>query len=149
MKNIQEYFLLMLIVGLVAYIGNWVGYGFLSLDVTFGMAILVAIAVGGQAISKLIPGNIPSVVYVIVIGIVASLPQTPWGGYVIAYTTEIELLAIATPILAYAGIAIGRSWTDFVNMGWRAMVVSACVLFGTLIGSAIIAELVLRFQGII
>ncbi|THG92126.1 hypothetical protein AJ85_16920 [Alkalihalobacillus alcalophilus ATCC 27647 = CGMCC 1.3604] len=29
------------------------------------------------------------------------------------------------------------------------MVVSLCVLLGTLIGSAIIAELVLRFQGII
>lgn len=149
MKNIQEYFLLMLIIGIVAYIGNWTGYGVLSLSAAYGMAILVLVAVAGQAISKLLPINIPSVVYVIAIGIVASLPQTPWGSYVITYTNEIQLLAIATPILAYAGIAIGRSWTDFVSMGWRAMIVSVCVLFGTLIGSAIIAEFVLRFQGII
>ncbi|WP_413375758.1 hypothetical protein [Alkalihalobacillus sp. 1P02AB] len=149
MKNLHEYFLLMLVVGVVAYVGNWVGYGVFSLESMAGMLILIVIAGLGQLFNKLIPLNIPSVVYVIAIGIIASLPQTPWGGSVIAFTSDINLLAIATPILAYAGIAIGRSWTDFVSMGWRAMVVSLCVLLGTLVGSAIIAELVLRFQGII
>ena len=60
-----------------------------------------------------------------------------------------NLLALTTPILAYAGITIGRSWADFVKLGWRSLIVGALVLFGTYLGSAIIAEFVLRMQGII
>ncbi|TSB47707.1 hypothetical protein [Alkalicoccobacillus porphyridii] len=149
MKNIQEYILLLLVVGIVAFVGNWIGYGIFSIEAIAGMGILILVAAAGQALSQLIPLNIPSVVYVIAVGIVASLPQTPWGEYVITYTNHLQLLAIATPVLAYAGIAIGRSWTDFVSLGWRAMIVALCVLFGTLIGSAIIAEIILRMQGII
>lgn len=149
MKNLHEYFLLMFVVGSVAYVGNVIGGGMVSLQSMAGMLILIVIAGLGQLLNKLIPINVPSVVYVIAIGIIASLPQTPWGESVSAFTNEINLLSIATPILAYAGIAIGRSWTDFVSMGWRAMIVSTCVLFGTLIGSAVIAQIVLTFQGII
>ncbi len=149
MKNLHEYFLLMFVVGSVAYVGNVIGDGMVSLQSMAGMLILIVIAGLGQLLNKLIPINVPSVVYVIAIGIIASLPQTPWGESVSTFTNEINLLSIATPILAYAGIAIGRSWTDFVSMGWRAMIVSTCVLFGTLIGSAVIAQIVLTFQGII
>lgn len=149
MKNISEYFLLMMIVAIVAFIGNWVGYDIMSWESILGMLILVVIVLLGFIMKQIIPLNIPSVVYVITIGIVASIPETPWGGFVVSMTENIQLLAIATPILAYAGIAIGRSWTDFTKMGWRAMVVSLLVLTGTLLGSAVIAEIVLRMQGII
>lgn len=149
MKNIGEYFLLMSVVGIVSFIGNWVGYDILSLEAVIGMLILILIVLSGFVLKKIIPLNIPSVVYVIAVGILASVPQLPWGGFVVSMTQNIELLAIATPILAYAGIAIGRSWTDFTRMGWRAMVVSFLVLTGTLLGSSIIAEIILRLQGII
>src|SRR5699024_3580631 len=149
MKNIGEFFLLMTVVGIVAFIGNWIGYDIFSLDAIIGMLILILIVLSGFVLKKLIPLNIPSVVYVIAVGIIASVPELPWGGYVVSMTENIQLLAIATPILAYAGIAIGRSWTDFTKMGWRAMVVSLLVLTGTLLGSAIIAEIILRLQGII
>lgn len=149
MKNIAEYFLLMSVVAIVAFIGNWVGYDVLSWEAAIGMVILVVIVLLGFIMKRIIPLNIPSVVYVIAIGIVASIPEAPWGTFVVEMTGNIQLLAIATPILAYAGIAIGRSWADFTKMGWRAMVVSLLVLTGTLLGSAIIAEIVLRVQGII
>jgi len=149
MKNIGEYLLLMIVVGTVSFIGNWVGYDIMSLDAVIGMLILIMIVLLGFIVKKVVPLNIPSVVYVIAIGIVASIPEAPWGGFVVSMTQNIELLAIATPILAYAGIAIGRSWTDFTKMGWRAMVVSFLVLTGTLLGSSIIAEIILRLQGII
>ena len=149
MKNIGEYILLMFVIAIVSFIGNWVGYEIMSLEAAVGMSILVLIVVLGFVMKRLLPLNIPSVVYVIAIGIVASLPETPWGGIVVSMTQNIELLAIATPILAYAGIAIGRSWTDFTKMGWRAMIVSFLVLTGTLLGSSIMAEIILRLQGII
>src|SRR5690625_2923223 len=149
MKNIGEYILLMSVVAIVSFIGNWVGYDIMSFDAVIGMLLLILIVAIGFVLKKIIPLNIPSVVYVIAVGILASIPQLPWGGYVVSMTQNIELLAIATPILAYAGIAIGRSWTDFTRMGWRAMVVSFLVLTGTLLGSAIIADIILRLQGII
>ena len=149
MRNIGEYLVLMIVVGIVAYIGNWVGYDVISVESLLGMLILILIVSLGFTLGKFIPLNIPNVVYVIAIGIIASIPETPWGETVVTLTQNIELLAIATPILAYAGIAIGRSWTDFTSMGWRAMIVCLLVLTGTLLGSSIIAEIILRFQGII
>lgn len=84
-----------------------------------------------------------------IIGVVVSMPWMPGLDKVVAWTSEVELLALATPILAYAGIAIGRSWADFVKLGWRSIVVAIFVMLGTFLGSAIIAEIILRFQGII
>lgn len=67
----------------------------------------------------------------------------------VQWTSQVELLAITTPILAYAGISIGRNWTDFKDMGWRSLVVAILVFIGTFLGSALIAEVVLRIQGVI
>ncbi|OLO42420.1 hypothetical protein BTR23_04160 [Alkalihalophilus pseudofirmus] len=149
LKNIQEWTLLLTIFGVVALLGNWVGYDVLPMTAIPGMIVLVLICLAGLIIQKLIPGNIPSVAYVAIVGVLASMPWMPGSEKVIEWTSSVNLLALATPILAYAGIAIGRSWTDFVKLGWRVIVVAMFVMLGTFIGSALIAEIVLRFQGII
>ncbi|MDQ0252990.1 hypothetical protein J2S74_000362 [Evansella vedderi] len=149
LKNIQEWTLLLSIFGIVALLGNWIGYNVLPLDALLGMIVLVLICLAGLIIQKIMPGNIPSVAYVAIVGILVSMPWMPGSAKVVEWTTSVNLLALATPILAYAGIAIGRSWTDFVKLGWRSIVVAVCVLLGTFIGSALIAEVVLRMQGII
>ncbi|WP_307794892.1 hypothetical protein [Alkalihalobacillus sp. BA299] len=114
-----------------------------------GMIILVLICLVGLIIQKIIPVNIPSVAYVAIVGILVSMPWMPGSTQIIEWTNSVNLLALATPILAYAGIAIGRSWTDFVKLGWRSIVVAMCVMLGTFLGSALIAEVILRMQGII
>ncbi|WP_078429828.1 hypothetical protein [Alkalihalobacterium alkalinitrilicum] len=149
LKNIQEWTLLLTIFGVVALLGNWVGYDVLPMTAIPGMIVLVLICLAGLIIQKLIPGNIPSVAYVAIVGVLVSMPWMPGSEKVIEWTSSVNLLALATPILAYAGIAIGRSWTDFVKLGWRVVVVAMCVMLGTFIGSALIAEIVLRIQGII
>ncbi len=149
LKNIQEWALLLLIFGIVALIGNWVGFDVLPVDAIPGMVVLILICLIGLIIQKLLPVNIPSVAYIALIGVLLSMPWMPGSEKVVQWTNEVNLLALATPILAYAGIAIGRSWTDFVKLGWRSIVVACFVLFGTFIGSAIIAEVILRIQGII
>ncbi|APH06437.1 hypothetical protein [Bacillus weihaiensis] len=149
LKNIQEWTLLLLIFGVVSLVGNWVGYDILPLQALPGMLVLLLVCLAGLIIQKIMPGNIPSVAYIAIIGIVISIPGVPGSDAVVAWTNEVNLLALATPILAYAGIAIGRSWTDFVQLGWRSLVVAVCVFVGTFLGSALIAEVILRFQGII
>ncbi|WP_347548291.1 hypothetical protein ABFG93_12125 [Pseudalkalibacillus hwajinpoensis] len=113
------------------------------------MVVLILICLAGLILQHVLPINIPSVAYIGIIGILVSMPVMPGSEYVVKWTQDINILALATPILAYAGIAIGRSWTDFVKLGWRSIVVAMFVMVGTFLGSAFIAEVVLRMQGLI
>ncbi len=149
MKNIQEWTLLLTIFGISALFGNWLGYDIMPLNAIPGMIILILICLAGFVLHSLIPIKFPSVAYIAIIGVVISMPWMPGADQVVAWTSEVQLLALTTPILAYAGIAIGRSWTDFVKLGWKTLIVASLVLLGTFIGSALIAEVILRFQGII
>jgi len=105
--RIIEWFLILIIFGAVALVGNSVGYDVLPLTAVPGMLVLVLVTLVGMALAKFIPGNFPSVGYIALVGIIISLPSFPGGEQVVAWTGHISILAIATPILAYAGISIG------------------------------------------
>lgn len=149
LKNIQEWTWLLIIFGLIAAVGNWIGYSVIPSSSLPGMAVLIVICLAGLILQHVLPVNIPSVAYIGIIGILVSMPVMPGSEYIVKWTESINILALATPILAYAGIAIGRSWTDFVKLGWRSVVVAMFVMVGTFLGSALIAEVVLRMQNII
>lgn len=56
-------------------------------------------------------------------------------------------LALATPILAYAGIYTGKNLDALKQTGWRIVVLAIFVMIGTYVGSAVIAEIILRLLG--
>ncbi|PRO67028.1 hypothetical protein [Alkalicoccus urumqiensis] len=149
LKNIQEWTLLLVIFGISSLFGNWLGYGIPVLDAVPGMIILILICLAGFILNSVLPFSFPSVAYIAIIGILVSTPWTPGTEVVAAWTSQVELLALTTPILAYAGISIGRSWADFTRLGWKTIIVASLVLLGTFLGSAVIAEVVLRFTGVI
>ncbi|MFZ0370731.1 MAG: hypothetical protein WAM07_14135 [Halobacillus sp.] len=149
LKNIQEWSLLLIIFGVTSLLGNWMGYDIMPLTAAPGMLVLVLVCLAGFILHRLIPIEFPGVAYIAIIGVLISMPWMPGADYIVAWTNEVQLLALTTPILAYAGIAIGRSWTDFVRLGWRTIVVASLVLLGTFLGSALISELILSLQGII
>ena len=149
LKEVQEWVSLLLIVGLCALMGNLIGYKQAIVESIPGMLILIGISISGLILSKVIPLNIPSLAYIGIIGMLLTAPGFPLSGVIVAYTQKIQFMALATPVLAYAGIAIGKSWADFTRLGWRSIVVSLFVMFGTFIGSAVIAQFILKAQGII
>ena len=149
LKNIQEWIMVLLIVGAITLVGNWVGYNVMPVEAIPGILVLIVISLAGLILGKIIPFQIPAVAYISLIAIIVSIPGFPGSEYVVKWTTNVNMLAICTPILAYAGIAIGRSWADFRKLGWRSIIVGMCVLLGTYLGSAVIAEVILRWQGII
>ena len=149
LKNIQEWIMVLLIVGIITLVGNWIGYDVMPTTAIPGIIVLILISLGGLILGKIIPIQMPSVAYISLIAIVVSIPGVPGSEQVVKWTSDVNMLAICTPILAYAGIAIGRSWADFKKLGWKSVVVGMCVLLGTFLGSAVIAEIVLRWQGII
>ena len=145
----QEWVVLLIIIGVIALVGNQIGFDVPLLEALPGMAILALISLAGLTLAKVIPVKFPSVAYIGLIGILLTIPASPFADSIVAYTSKVQFLALATPVLAYAGIAIGKSWADFRSLGWRAVVVSLLVLVGTYLGSAVIAEIILRIQGII
>ncbi|PTJ25709.1 hypothetical protein BU035_10440 [Staphylococcus simulans] len=46
-------------------------------------------------------------------------------------------------------ILISNSWTDFAKLGWKTIVVGMVILMSTYVGSAVVAHIVLKIQGII
>lgn len=147
--NILEWILVLLITGSISIVGNYVGYQNNMLASIPGMLILIAVSVAGLALAKLIPINMPAICYISIIGILIAIPASPISASVLEYTNKIQLLSISTPVLAYTGVSIGRSWADFKKIGWRGIVVTLLVMFGTFFISAVCAELLMRIQGIV
>lgn len=150
LKSIQEWVFLFIIIGVMVLVGNWIGYDIMPIDAIPGILALIGISLAGLIIHRLMPfKGLPSIAYIGIIGFIITIPGVPGAEQIVAWTSEVSLLAITTPILAYAGISIGRSWADFTKLGWKTIVVGIFVLLGTYLGSAIVSEIILRMQGII
>lgn len=147
--NLMNWLSTLSIVGVLSLLSNWIGYNVMPLESLPGVIILIIIAIIGLILHSIIPLNVPSIAYIGIIALVLTIPAIPGSNYIVEYTEKVNLLALTTPVLAYAGISIGNSWLDFVKLGWKTIVVGIVVLIGTYLGSAIIAEIVLRIQGVI
>jgi hypothetical protein len=131
----------------MSLVANLVGYGNGIVDSLPGMLILMAITIAGVAIAKVIPVKIPSVAYIVIIGCLVTYPEFPGAAAISAYIAKVNFLALTTPILAYAGLGIGKELDDFRKAGWKLIIVSCFVFIGTFIGSAIIAQVILSMMG--
>lgn len=151
------YTLIMLIMAVISIIDNFLFTRFDSTPDKFhsiasgvpGIFILFCIALTGLVLTDLMPIKFPSVIWITLAGILAGMPYTPVGPFVVKYVSQVEMLPLTTPVLAYAGISMGRDLAAFRKVGWRGVLVSAVVITGTFVGAAIVAEIVLRMQGII
>ena len=111
------------------------------------MVILIVISLAGIVAARVLPGGIPAVAYITTLGCILTYPGFPGSEIVNMYMKKVGFLSLCTPILAYAGISIGKDMDAFKKTGWR-IVVLACVIFiGTYLGSAVIAEVILKALG--
>jgi hypothetical protein len=147
--NLMNWLSTLSIVGVLSLLSNWIGYDVMPFESLPGVIILITIAIIGLILHSIIPLNVPSIAYIGIIALVLTIPDVPGSNYIVEYTEKVNLLALTTPVLAYAGISIGNSWLDFAKLGWKTIVVGIVVLIGTYLGSAVIAEIVLRIQGVI
>lgn len=105
------------------------------------MIIFAVISLAGLTIKHFVPGNLPAVAYIALIGMLVAMPFSPVSGFVIYWANKVALMAVVTPILAYAGVIVGRDWREFVKIGWKGVFVSLLVILGTFFVSGGIAEL--------
>lgn len=146
MKFKNSIFILVLI-GIISLVGNMVGPKHNIFEAIPGMLILVAISIAGIGLSKIIPIKIPAVAYIVTLACILTYPSVPGASTISKYMTKVDFLALTTPILAYVGISIGKDLDSFKKLGWKIIVVSCFVFVGTYIGSAIIAQIILKSLG--
>ena len=120
---------------------------FMSLFSNVQGTILAAIALAGMLLAKYMPGGIPGAAYVVTIGCIVTVPGFPGSEIINGYGKQIGFVALCTPILAYAGISIGKDLDAFAKTGWRICLLSCVVFNGTYIASAIIAQAILTALG--
>lgn len=102
----------------------------------------------GIILAKYIRIGWPVVLWVSVVLIIASLPWSPTHDFVVALTTPVALLPMGGPILAYAGLSVAQNELKlFKKAGWKMVVVTCLTIVGSFIGSAVVAEVVLRLTG--
>lgn len=148
-NTVVEWILILLIFSVMSAIGNWVGYQYPFQESLIGMLILCAITLIGMIIEKYVPYNIPAIIYISIIGLLLAVPWCPISGPIIYYTSRVDLVSLTTILLAYAGVAMGKDLGEFKKVGIRGIIVTFFVIIGTYLGSAIIAQGVLMYTGII
>ncbi len=150
--KLSDYVFLLAVSGIIINIGNSVGYNFGFMESLPGIAILFGIIMLGVLIHLVVPGKLktfPIIGWITLIGVGLTLPWSPTAAYVVEQTSKVNLLTTATPVLAYAGISLGKDMASLKRVGWKIAVVAILVFGGTFLGSAVVADFVLRLQGII
>ena len=147
--KVKRWAALLLVFSIIVTVGNVVGYNSPVVDSFIGMLIISLITLIGMALERFVPIDIPSIIYISLIGIFVALPIVPTSNFVMHYVSQINLATICTAFLAYVGIAIGNDWGEFKKIGWKGIIVTIIVISGTYLGSAIIAHLTLAVTGMI
>jgi len=146
--KLKNAFIVLLITAVLSLIGQMVKQrAFTLLEALPGMLILVAMSIVGIALAKYLPLKLPAVAYIVTLSVILTIPGFPGAATITTYTSKVDFLALTTPILAYAGIYTGKNLDSLKKSGWRIIIVSLFVIFGTYVGSTIIAELLLRLTG--
>lgn len=145
--KLSEILEILVICGIVSLAANVVGTTFGLVESIPGMVILIALAFLGIWVGRVLPGGIPGVAYVVTIACILTYPALPTAAPITEAVKKVGFLQLCTPLLAYAGIAICKDLDVFAKSSWRITVVSCVVFIGTYIGSAVIAQVILKAIG--
>ncbi|MBF0812634.1 hypothetical protein SD311_012830 [Staphylococcus sp. KG4-3] len=147
-SKVTNWVLTLCIVGIISLFSNWIGYNVMPTDAIPGIIALMGIALLGLILRDIVPLNIPSIAYIGIIGLIITIPGVPGSSHIVDWTEKVDLLSLATPVVAYAGVSIGNSWADFAKLGWKTIIIGIVILLSTYIGSALVAEIILKIQGL-
>jgi len=149
-RMIWSQFKVLLLVVIITLIGQRIGYGITIVKAIPGMVIVMVICMAALIIKDYTPQlKFPAFAWASLIALVFTMPFVPTSKFLLEYTKHVSFLGTTTPILAFAGISIGMKVARIKELSWRLILVAFCVFLGTFFGSAVIAQIVLKIQGII
>ena len=148
-EKLTQFVIVICIAAIITAVGNVMDGKHLFSDSLVGVAILAVLATIGALISNLPYANkLPMVFWVSLVGVIASLPGMPGQEWIIAKTSQVTFLA-TTPVLAYAGLSLGKDLGAFRRLSWRIIPVALAVTAGTFICATALAQVVLHLEGLI
>ena len=140
----------LIVVGIMILVGQRIGFGVDILGAIPGMIIVIAICMLALVIKESFPDlKFPAFAWASLTALVLSMPFMPTADIFLKYTNEVNFLGTTTPILAFAGISVGNKIQKLKELSWKVIVVAITVFIGTFFGSAIVAHIILKLQGII
>lgn len=149
-EKLTQFVIVVCIAAILTAIGNVMDGKHVFSESLLGVAVLAGIATIGAVISSLPYANkFPMVFWVSLVGVIISLPGMPGQPWVIEKTSHITFLATTTPVLAYAGLSLGKDLGAFRRLSWRIIPVALAVTAGTLICATILAQIMLHLEGLI
>ena len=149
-KKILNQFKVMIIVSILTLIGQRIGYKIPIGKAIPGMLLIILIGMVALIIKDLMPkSKFPAFAWAMLIALVLTMPFVFTSKFVLNYTNQVNFLGTTTPILAFAGISIGMKIAKLKQLSWKLVVVAFAAFIGTFFGSAIIAQIILKLQGII
>ena len=118
----------------------------------YGLAALWLISMVGLLVSLVLKkvsvlNRFPILGWVSIFSIIFCLPGMPFSSLIIKSINSVDLLAITTPILTYAGISVVNRMSELKQTSWKILIVAIAVFIGTYIGSATIAQIGLTIMG--
>lgn len=150
MEKIKNQSIILFIVGILILIGQRVGLGIDIVGAIPGMLMVVAIAIFSIFMRAMTPKlQFPAFAWASLTALILSMPFMPTSEIFLRYTDQVNFLGTTTPILAFAGISVGNKIVELKELSWKSAIVAIFVFTGTFFGSAIIAHIVLKIQGII
>ena len=141
LSEVFDWLIVLIVSGGFMLIGNILGYGETIMSSLPGMAWIISFTFLGFVIQRIVPFDLPAVAYISSIAILFSLPVSPVSEMVITHVERINLLATTTPILAYAGVTVGKDWPLFKEIGYRGVIVSLLVIIGIVLMCVVLSEL--------
>lgn len=119
-----------------------------------GLLVFLVIIVLSQFIheivEKLAPAvKMPTALYIIFVGMIVTYPGLlPCSDFVNVSVGKVSMLSMCTPILAYSGISAAKDLKTFKAQGVAIVLTTLFALAGTFLGSAVIAQLVMKATGV-
>lgn len=149
-KKLAEFIVIICISALFCAIANAMDGKHLFVPGLIGGFVLAGLATIGAIISYL-PGfnKFPMVFWVTLLGAVVSVPGMPGQAFIMETTGQMSVLATTSPILAYAGLSLGKDLGAFKQLSWRIVPVALAVSAGTFICATALAHFMLHLQGLI
>lgn len=153
MKNIlnemKDMFFILLVTGIFSWGANLINIHPDLAGSAVGVFFLVVLATIGIFLSKLpLLGKLPMVFWVSIVAVVVSIPGFPGGAFVLSYTKQVSFIALTTPLLAYAGLSVGKDMEAFKALSWRIIPVALAVAAGSFICATVLAEIMLHLEGV-
>ncbi len=141
--------LILILIGLFSLVANVIGYHHPISEAWPGMVIIIVLTLISMGIAKICPIKLPVVFFVTLIASLSTIPANPFGAKLAEIMSKVDVMCLATPLMAYVGFSMGKDILKFKKIGWRMIIVAFVTFTGTFVLASTIAEIVLSLKGII